>query len=95
MPVGDREAHVLLHRFAIDHLSGIVVAKSQGVLGARAFVSDGPDVLEMRFFGHDQWGRSGPKIPFPCLANYRILAIYILIFNTRVACAFPAASLTP
>ena len=47
VPVGDGEAQVLLHGFAVDELGGVVVAKREGVGGAGAFVGDGLDFWEV------------------------------------------------
>jgi hypothetical protein len=47
VPVGDGEAQVLLHGFAVDDLGGVVVAEGERVGGAGALVGDGLDLGEV------------------------------------------------
>ncbi len=52
VPVHHREAQVLLHGLALDELARVVVLEGQGVLGARAFELDVPDLREV-LLAHD------------------------------------------
>ena len=48
VPVGGREARVLLHRFPADDLIGIVLLEREGILGLGAFELDLGDIGEER-----------------------------------------------
>ena len=60
MPVGNREAQVLAHRLAVDHLIGVVMMESQRAGRSGAFVGNGLDAREMGLVGfHSEervWG---------------------------------------
>jgi hypothetical protein len=51
MPVRNREAKMLLQRFAVDDLGGIIMFESEGIRTAGAFVTNRFDFRKMRF-GH-------------------------------------------
>ena len=49
VPVGDREAQMVLHRLAVDELVGVVMLEGQRVLGGGPFVLDLGDAREECF----------------------------------------------
>ena len=49
VPVNDREAQMIAHRFALDDFVGVVMFEGERVFGFRAFVGDGPNLREGSF----------------------------------------------